>query len=199
MFGCHTTGPQTECRRPLPAAGVFWSPTRWPLVVGACRLRLATRPVSRRGSAPMGSRVIPTESTSGRCREIDEPPTVWWGVSLLAEDAGFEPARAVNPTRFPSERHRPLGESSAGEVTGAARVSATPVAGWARDSSGLDKLDHPVAGVGAGVAVMVVVSTGSTIRATELGGIRAALDWGPTPRAAITRPTPPGPEGSKGQ
>jgi hypothetical protein len=36
----------------------------------------------------------------------------------LAEDAGFEPARAVNPTRFPSERHRPLGESSAEEVTG---------------------------------------------------------------------------------
>ena len=35
----------------------------------------------------------------------------------LAEDAGFEPARAVNPTRFPSERHRPLGESSAEEAT----------------------------------------------------------------------------------
>src|SRR3954453_16919543 len=27
-----------------------------------------------------------------------------------AEDRGFEPLRAVNPTRFPSERHRPLGE-----------------------------------------------------------------------------------------
>jgi hypothetical protein len=35
-----------------------------------------------------------------------------------AEDAGFEPARAVNPTRFPSVRHRPLGESSARKVTG---------------------------------------------------------------------------------
>lgn len=35
----------------------------------------------------------------------------------LAEDRGFEPLRAVNPTRFPSERHRPLGESSAGEAT----------------------------------------------------------------------------------
>ncbi len=29
-----------------------------------------------------------------------------------AEDGGFEPPRAVNPTRFPSVRHRPLGESS---------------------------------------------------------------------------------------
>ena len=34
-----------------------------------------------------------------------------------AEDRGFEPLRAINPTRFPSERHRPLGESSAGEAT----------------------------------------------------------------------------------
>ena len=39
---------------------------------------------------------------------------------LTAEDRGFEPLRAVNPTRFPSERHRPLGESSAEEATGAA-------------------------------------------------------------------------------
>jgi hypothetical protein len=31
--------------------------------------------------------------------------------SPLAEDGGFEPPR-VSPTRFPSERHRPLGESS---------------------------------------------------------------------------------------
>src|SRR6187402_1300783 len=48
----------------------------------------------------------------------------------LAEDAGFEPARAVNPTRFPSERHRPLGESSAEEGTGAApsgEIRRTPV------------------------------------------------------------------------
>ena len=35
----------------------------------------------------------------------------------VAEDRGFEPLRAVNPTRFPSERHRPLGESSAQERT----------------------------------------------------------------------------------
>ena len=42
----------------------------------------------------------------------------------VAEDAGFEPARAVNPTRFPSERHRPLGESSAPEDTRNARRGA---------------------------------------------------------------------------
>jgi hypothetical protein len=42
--------------------------------------------------------------------------SVFWLVSV-AEDRGFEPLRAVNPTRFPSERHRPLGESSAGEAT----------------------------------------------------------------------------------
>src|ERR1700751_579273 len=36
------------------------------------------------------------------------------GAAKLAEDRGFEPARAVNPTRVPGERHRPLGESSAG-------------------------------------------------------------------------------------
>jgi hypothetical protein len=41
----------------------------------------------------------------------------------LAEDRGFEPLRAVNPTRFPSERHRPLGESSAEEATGAGAAS----------------------------------------------------------------------------
>src|SRR4051794_24965763 len=35
----------------------------------------------------------------------------------VAEDRGFEPLRAVNPTRFPSERHRPLGESSAAKAT----------------------------------------------------------------------------------
>jgi hypothetical protein len=40
------------------------------------------------------------------------------GACVLAEDRGFEPLRAFNPTRFPSERHRPLGESSAQEITG---------------------------------------------------------------------------------
>src|SRR3954469_15896013 len=49
---------------------------------------------------------------------------------MVAEDRGFEPLRAVNPTRFPSERHRPLGESSAEEATGAApsgEIRRTPV------------------------------------------------------------------------
>ncbi len=42
----------------------------------------------------------------------------------LAEDRGFEPLRAINPTRFPSERHRPLGESSAGDITRQWRVAS---------------------------------------------------------------------------
>src|ERR1700712_1734047 len=37
---------------------------------------------------------------------------------FMAEDRGFEPLRAVNPTRIPSVRHRPLGESSAPNYTG---------------------------------------------------------------------------------
>jgi hypothetical protein len=37
---------------------------------------------------------------------------------VVAEVGGFEPPRAINPTRFPSERHRPLGDTSAEESTG---------------------------------------------------------------------------------
>ena len=43
-----------------------------------------------------------------------------------AEDRGFEPLRAINPTRFPSERHRPLGESSAGRLPAGGERSARP-------------------------------------------------------------------------
>jgi hypothetical protein len=42
----------------------------------------------------------------------------------MAEDAGFEPARAINPTRVPGERHRPLGESSVAMVTECPAVAA---------------------------------------------------------------------------
>src|SRR3954467_14250839 len=49
-----------------------------------------------------------------------------------AEDRGFEPLRAVNPTRVPGERHRPLGEPSVGGGSGleerpapAARLTST--------------------------------------------------------------------------
>src|SRR6201999_2153762 len=44
----------------------------------------------------------------------------------IAEDAGFEPARAVNPTRVPGERHRPLGESSVAMVTERAGAAVPP-------------------------------------------------------------------------
>jgi hypothetical protein len=33
---------------------------------------------------------------------------------------GIRTPEGVNPTRFPSERHRPLGDTSAEEVTGGA-------------------------------------------------------------------------------
>src|SRR6185369_14681593 len=47
----------------------------------------------------------------------------WTHPGPSAEDAGFEPARAVNPTRVPGERHRPLGESSAGYGSRPARCA----------------------------------------------------------------------------
>lgn len=52
-----------------------------------------------------------------------------------AEDAGFEPARAINPTRVPGERHRPLGESSVGH--------GSRVGMGAADRSGPVVLDSP--------------------------------------------------------
>ena len=66
--------------------------------------RLGVRPRIRHGVmlATRASRVTPPGLGAGG-KELKE----------VAEDRGFEPLRAVNPTRFPSERHRPLGESSA--------------------------------------------------------------------------------------
>ncbi len=51
--------------------------------------------------------------------------------STLAEDRGFEPLRAINPTRVPGERHRPLGESSVGHGSGLGWVpmSTIPLTG----------------------------------------------------------------------
>ena len=42
----------------------------------------------------------------------------------MAEDRGFEPLRAINPTRVPGERHRPLGESSVAMVAAGPRRPA---------------------------------------------------------------------------
>jgi hypothetical protein len=61
--------------------------------------------------------MTPIETTPGLLRQPEGAASAFPLVGV-AEDAGFEPARAVNPTRFPSERHRPLGESSARKVTG---------------------------------------------------------------------------------
>src|ERR1035441_5683415 len=55
-------------------------------------------------------RLLELVSGSGQAPVVQ----AWSHHGLCAEDAGFEPARAINPTRVPGERHRPLGESSVG-------------------------------------------------------------------------------------
>src|SRR5580700_6612650 len=54
------------------------------------------------------------ELVSGSDQTLVDVNQAWSQPGLGAEDAGFEPARAINPTRVPGERHRPLGESSVG-------------------------------------------------------------------------------------
>ena len=83
-------------------------------------VRLPPHALSRR--APLAARTRHREGGYKVDREEGErrqPPS--WSSdedqTNRAEDRGFEPLRAINPTRFPSERHRPLGESSAGEIT----------------------------------------------------------------------------------
>src|SRR5690606_23176685 len=46
-------------------------------------------------------------------RKATEPGARCTRLRRPAEDTGFEPVRAVNPTRFPIVRLRPLGQSSA--------------------------------------------------------------------------------------
>src|SRR5437764_4303768 len=76
------------------------------------------------------------------------------------------------PTRFPSVRPRPLGESSAGQLTGR-RPGHAP---------------GPPAAPGPGPR-----------RPDRGAGTRGTpLSWLETPRTAFIPPTPPGPEGSKG-
>src|ERR1700759_2895043 len=69
----------------------------------------------------------------------DPTNQAWSSSGLSAEDAGFEPARAVNPTRVPGERHRPLGESSVAMVTerAAAAAGCTSLASGPELHSGL--------------------------------------------------------------
>ena len=99
------------------------------------RPELSFSTLGRVPSIPRGQkRSARRQETHGRLRSSDalgfrtetrpQPPggarvsgTKRFPLVRLAEDRGFEPLRAVNPTRFPSERHRPLGESSAGEAT----------------------------------------------------------------------------------
>jgi hypothetical protein len=105
--------------------------------------------------------------------------------SHTAEDGGFEPPRAVNPTRFPSVRHRPLGESSWVVLSRARHGQPQKDTGPAR--------------------VPVNPSTRTSARHTRQAGSRfqviggRRLGWVQTPRAASSCRTPPGPEGSKGR
>ena len=83
-------------------------------------VRLPPHALSRR--APLAARTRHREGGYKVDREEGErrQPYSWPSdddQTNRAEDRGFEPLRAINPTRFPSERHRPLGESSAGEIT----------------------------------------------------------------------------------
>ena len=106
---------------------------------GGTRLRCRSRDllILQRGSSRTSrSKRSARRSASARCRSpgcrpgsSGSPPrpdradggsltrTLRDACCAVAEDRGFEPLRAINPTRFPSERHRPLGESSAGEAT----------------------------------------------------------------------------------
>ena len=117
-----STGPaRRPARSPCPRRRRRASPARptCPAPPGRARwprphpTRRARRPTSRGGDQPTvvaahGAAVVVRRGSAAPRRR-----TATRG--HRAEDRGFEPLRAVNPTRFPSERHRPLGESSAEE------------------------------------------------------------------------------------
>jgi hypothetical protein len=61
--------------------------------------------------------------TDDQLRPMSQTPVTAFMVTDVcaghwAEDTGFEPVRAVNPTRFPIVRLRPLGQSSVRKGTG---------------------------------------------------------------------------------
>ena len=96
----------------------------------------------------------------------------------VAEDGGFEPARAVNPTRFPSERHRPLGESSAEEATQprpAHEIAPAPATSYEPERA---------------IRRAAATSLSDVPRSPRLAG---------NPPCGGISPNPPGPEGSKGR
>jgi hypothetical protein len=126
------------------------------------------RPHGRRGDADQGRRAHARQVTmpTGLTVSSGRPFSTAWSLAAfpplqipdagqvvyrhapgVAEDAGFEPARAVNPTRFPSERHRPLGESSAGKVTGCAGPPSPVPAGHGRTGLAYDWSNPPCGGI----------------------------------------------------
>src|SRR5580700_8306187 len=83
---------------PSPTSGLPW-PTR----AGRVRSQIAVETEIETGD--------PADPEGGH------RPFLSFLVKTLAEDKRFELLR-VSPTRFPSVRPRPLGESSAGQLTG---------------------------------------------------------------------------------
>lgn len=121
--------------RPL-GAGSAWSGT-----AGDERKRLGT---AGHGWERLGTKT--PGSPSGAARR-----------SRLAEDTGFEPVRAINPTRFPIVRLRPLGQSSAEKGTG---PRATADSG--SELRQLRLLCHPWRGRGGAVMARAMAEAGAS-------------------------------------
>jgi hypothetical protein len=85
---------------------------------------LSSGPEAEDGAAEAHLRQELRRKTKRRVGLVEPVPA--FPLVSVAEDRGFEPLRAINPTRFPSERHRPLGESSAEECTGRAWAGRNP-------------------------------------------------------------------------
>ena len=118
----------------------------------------------------LGARIVQRSSINSR-KEDSRPSQ-----SGNCGGGGYEirTREGVNPTRFPSERHRPLGESSAGNLT--------------RAGTGPQLADDP-----AVVERQGELAWGGAVARGD------AVEWAAVPRAAVSRPTPPGSEGSKGK
>jgi hypothetical protein len=128
-----------------------------------------------------------------RVGAVDALPTFL--LVSVAEDRGFEPLRAINPTRFPSERHRPLGESSAGEATGS--LSGREIAACPGVRHTIWLLERPLGmtyaersydlAARATNSYDVPAHSRPTLGRLPIGrGEIGLLDSAPTPRAAVS-------------
>ena len=85
---------------------------------GTCPVRPRTRRCLRLGQS---SRVLPAPPQRATAPDDNAGPTLGGAARRLPGQAGggcgIRTREGVNPTRFPSVRHRPLGESSASELS----------------------------------------------------------------------------------